>query len=97
MFDWNSDGKTDWFDDAIFHEVINKEDEDSKAATPIRHTSSPQQTAPTSSKWIINGICALCIFIVYQLYCGGVPINGFSALLCLGCAIRLVYSFLNSF
>ena len=97
MFDWNNDGKVDWHDDALFHEVIDKEHESKNTVTPPRRSSTSSQSTSTASKWIINGICALCIYVVYQLYCGGVPINGFSALLCLGCAIRLVYSLFNSF
>lgn len=34
MFDWNGDGKHDWRDDALFHNVINKTDADNKSTSP---------------------------------------------------------------
>ena len=48
MPDWNGDGKNDWHDDYVFHEIINKPSK--KSSNHSNHASS-------------NSGCSICVVI----------------------------------
>lgn len=65
IFDWNNDGKTDWKDDALFHEVISKDessdrDDDSGLSTAggfsSRHYSTSSRKSTASHQQSITTI-----------------------------------------
>ena len=87
--DWNGDGKHDWKDDAIFHNVINsdeKEDSNKK-----RSGGSSNSSAGRSG--LISTIVSLAYLSV--LIPGDIPINGFTMFIGLICAGVLVVRFLG--
>lgn len=52
-FDWNNDGKTDWKDDALFHEVISKDDNsdgDDDSGFPTLTNGRGQSSGNTSRR-----------------------------------------------
>ena len=87
--DWNNDGKHDWKDDAIFHNVINsdeKEDSNKKRSTGDSNSS-------TGRSGLISTIVSLAYLSV--LIPGDIPINGFTMFIGLICAGVLVVRFLG--
>lgn len=70
--DWNGDGKHDWQDDAIFHNVINS-DEDSSTNTSTggggRHTSGGSAFYISQlGKVVIVLVIILCIAALFMGY-----------------------------
>lgn len=81
--DWNNDGKHDHRDDALFHNVINK---DSGGNTP-----PPTSNHPRRSGWLP----ILAILYLSLLIPGDIPVNGFTGFLSLVCIGILIISFLK--
>ncbi len=87
--DWNNDGKHDWKDDAIFHNVINSDEkeESNKNRSPGSSNSSAGRGG------LISTIVSLGYLSV--LIPGDIPINGFTMFIGLICAGVLVVKFLG--
>ena len=87
--DWNNDGKHDWKDDAIFHNVINSDEkEDSN-----KNCSAGGSNSSAGRGGLISTIVSLAYLSV--LIPGDIPINGFTMLIGLICAGVLVVKFLG--
>ena len=86
--DWNGDGKHDWKDDAIFHNVINSSEDKS-------NKSAPQKTTMQTGDGGGLAINLLCMGYLAVLLPGDIPINTFTMLIGLICAGRLGYCFLR--
>ena len=82
--DWNHDGKHDWRDDALFHNIISND-----------HTgnSTPPPTGPSGNSSILPTL----VPIVYlgALLPGTIPINSFTMLIGLVCAGSLFAKFIK--
>ncbi len=88
--DWNNDGKHDWKDDAIFHNVINSDDKNGTSNSSPRQPSNVN--AGGCSGWV-STILALGYLSV--LLPGDIPINTFTMIIGLICAGVLVVKFLK--
>ena len=87
--DWNNDGKHDWKDDAIFHNVINSDEkEDSN-----KNRSAGSSNSSAGRSGLISTIVSLAYLSV--LIPGDIPINGFTMFIGLICAGVLVVKFLG--
>ena len=87
--DWNGDGKHDWKDDAIFHNVINSDEKEH--SNKSRSTGGSNSSAGRSG--LISTIVSLACLSV--LIPGDIPINGFTMFIGLICAGVLVVKFLG--
>ena len=87
--DWNNDGKHDWKDDAIFHNVIDSSGKDNSKNT---HSGRGSNSSAGQGGWI-STIVALGYLSV--LLPGDIPINGFTMIIGLICAGVLVVKFLG--
>ena len=86
--DFNGDGKHDWQDDAIFHNIIEKEDGKQESTQ-----NQPGPTVPSGRSGWISTIVALAYLSV--LLPGDIPINGFTMFIGLICAGILVVKILG--
>jgi hypothetical protein len=86
--DWNNDGKHDWKDDAIFHNVIES---DEKAKPSTRSAGGSNSSAGHGG--LISTVVSLAYLSV--LLPGDIPINGFTMFIGLICAGVLVVKFLG--
>lgn len=86
--DWNNDGKHDWKDDAIFHNVINSDEKDK---------SNNHSAGGLDSSAGRGGLISIIVSLAYLsvLLPGDIPINGFTMFLGLICAGVLVVKFLG--
>lgn len=89
--DWNGDGKHDWKDDAIFHNVINSS-ENSNDKNTNTHQQKPNIQTGAAGGLAIN---LLCMGYLSVLLPGDIPINTFTMLIGLVCAGRLGYRLLR--
>lgn len=89
--DWNGDGKHDWKDDAIFHNVINSS-ENSNDKNTNTHQQKPNIQTGAAGGLAIN---LLCMGYLSVLLPGDIPINTFTMLIGLVCAGRLGYCLLR--
>ena len=87
--DWNNDGKHDWKDDAIFHNVIDSGEKDKSNNA---HSSRGSTSSAGQGGWI-STIVSLAYLSV--LLPGDIPINGFTMFIGLICAGVLVVKFLG--
>lgn len=85
--DWNGDGKHDGKDDAFFHNVINKDNDNRGNGGG----GEPPSNGGNGCSNVIFDIIALAYLSV--LIPGDIPINTFTMLIGLICAGRLVYKF----
>lgn len=85
--DWNGDGKHDWRDDALFHNVINSDNMENK----------PNPQKPTPNNTGRSSFFSTLIPLVYLgvLIPGDIPINGFTMLIGFVCAGILVVKVLK--
>ena len=87
--DWNNDGKHDWKDDSIFHNVINSDEKDGAN----KNHSTGGSNASAGRGGLISTIVSLAYLSV--LIPGDIPINGFTMFLGLICAGVLIVKFLG--
>ena len=87
--DWNNDGKHDWKDDSIFHNVINSDEKDGAN----KNHSTGGSNASAGRGGLISTIVSLAYLSV--LIPGDIPINGFTMFIGLICAGVLVVRFLG--
>lgn len=87
--DWNNDGKHDWKDDAIFHNVIDSNEKDKSNNT----NSGGKSTLSAGQGGWVSTIVSLAYLSV--LLPGDIPINGFTMFIGLICAGVLVVKFLG--
>ena len=87
--DWNGDGKHDWKDDAIFHNVINSDEKE--------HSNKSRSTEGSNSSAGRSGLISTIVSLAYLsvLIPGDIPINGFTMFIGLICAGVLVVKFLG--
>ena len=85
--DWNGDGKHDWRDDALFHNVINSDKMENK---PNPQKTTPNNTGRSSLFSTLSPLAYLGVFIP-----GDIPINGFTMLIGFVCAGFLVVKVLK--
>lgn len=87
--DWNGDGKHDWEDDAIFHNVINSDEKE--------HSNKNRSTGGSNSSVGRSGLISTIVSLAYLsvLIPGDIPINGFTMFIGLICAGVLVVEFLG--
>jgi hypothetical protein len=87
--DWNGDGKHDWKDDAIFHNVINSDEKE--------HSNKSRSTGGSNSSAGRSGLISTIVSLAYLsvLIPGDIPINGFTMFIGLICAGVLVVKFLG--
>lgn len=60
MFDWNHDGKQDWQDDYIFHEIIQTEVNNTGKGPADSHNAAPTSVSPG----VMIGIIVLVLFVL---------------------------------
>ena len=87
--DWTGDGKHDWKDDAIFHNVINSDEKE--------HSNKSRSTGGSNSSAGRSGLISTIVSLAYLsvLIPGDIPINGFTMFIGLICAGVLVVKFLG--
>lgn len=85
--DWNGDGKHDWQDDALYHNVIQSDDKEDKP--------SAQNSSSTKAGW--SSFLSTLIPLAYLglLIPGDIPINGFTMFIGFVCAGILAVKFLK--
>lgn len=84
QMDWNNDGKHDWKDDSIFHNVIDSDS--GKNKPPSNQPSSHSGCSGWISTLVALGYLGL-------LLPGDIPINGFTMYIGLICAGILAVKF----
>ena len=88
--DWNGDGKHDWKDEAFFHEVILKEDENSQSGSGS--TEKPSNNVSNNSTTdfsIFGGVFAVALVLAIISLFTGYP-GAFGSLLGIGAVVGLV-------
>lgn len=85
MNDWNQNGKYDSGDKTIFHtEVAEKNNPNN-----TQHNQFNDEEGIVLVDWIINGVC----FLILAVLIGSeIKVNAFTALLSLGCMVKIGWS-----
>ena len=88
MIDWNNDGKDDWYDDFLYHEVISKDD--AQDTQPSYSQQYSNQGTPDYSKWVIKGLGTLGILISGIVSESSSEVTMFGAIFVI-CCITLIF------
>ena len=83
--DWNGDGKHDWEDDAFFHEVILKEEEDAEANS----NASNNNGNTYSSNFAIFGE-VFGVALIFAIFFNFIIYGSFGTVLGIGAIIGLI-------